>query len=367
MTTRVTGHWYDGRSSRAVDATLTLKNADTLVVESNGIAAEAEFADVAISGRLGSAPRRLEFPGGAAFETAENDAIDRIITAVRPAARPWLHRFETNRRFIAVAIVVTLGIGWATFRYGIPGAADVIARFVPPSVLTTIGEQTFAAINRYGLQQSRLPASRTASIDSAFARVVDASALGTIGCRIEYRAAPKTFGPNAFAIPPCLIVVTDELVMLAEHDDEIIAVLAHEIGHIKRRHTTRRIVQDTFLTFILMLMTGDTTQVSGAIATLPALFLELGYARSFEREADQFALEFMTDHDIGSHHFPAILKRMESWRPSDDCDNPPCAGKTTRTRSDSVLDYLSTHPSTTQRARMFGGSAQVNDATIKDE
>ena len=38
---------------------------------------------------------------------------------------------------------------------------------------------------------------------------------------------------NAFALPSGIIVMTDELVELAKSDDELISVLAHEIGHVR--------------------------------------------------------------------------------------------------------------------------------------
>lgn len=51
--------------------------------------------------------------------------------------------------------------------------------------------------------------------------------------------APQ-IGANAFALPDGTLVVTDELVELAgDNDDEVLAVLAHELGHIHERHGLR--------------------------------------------------------------------------------------------------------------------------------
>src|SRR2546426_7673245 len=45
--------------------------------------------------------------------------------------------------------------------------------------------------------------------------------------RLEFRAS-RIIGPNAFALPSGIIVVTDQLVRLARNDEQVLAVLAHE-------------------------------------------------------------------------------------------------------------------------------------------
>ena len=102
-------------------------------------------------------------------------------------------------------------------------------------------------------------------------------------------------GPNAFALPDGTIVFTDEMVRLAEHDDELSAVLAHEIGHVVRRHGMRTIIQDSLLGFLILAITGDITGSSELFIGLPVLLTEMAYSREFEREADQYALAYMQD------------------------------------------------------------------------
>ena len=355
MTPVIRGLWYDGRTSRACDATLTLTDDGGLTVDTGDTQHAAGYAEVRVSDRLGNAPRRIEFPDGAAFETTNNDAVDRVIRKFRPGARPWLHRFEASVPLMAGAIVVTIVIGWATFRYAIPAASAVIAGSLPPELLGAVGDQTFEALDAYGLESTKLPPERRERIAARFGDMVDDTILGDRACRLEFRSAEKSFGPNAFALPPCRILVTDELVRLAEHDDEIYAVLAHELGHIHHRHSMRRVVQDAFLAFILMMITGDATQVSAAIAAVPVLFLELGYARGFEREADRFALDYMVRERIALHRFPDILERMGNWMADKACDGEDCRRNPKAAGEGPLLDYLSTHPSTAERSRMFSG------------
>src|SRR5690606_6757598 len=72
-----------------------------------------------------------------------------------------------------------------------------------------------------------------------------------------YLRSSEKLGANAFALPDGTIVVTDDLVRLAEHNDEIISVLLHEIGHIEHRHALRKAIESTGLYALYSWITGD--------------------------------------------------------------------------------------------------------------
>ena len=44
---------------------------------------------------------------------------------------------------------------------------------------------------------------------------------------------------RALALPGGIIVVTDDMVNLAANDPELLAVLAHEMGHLRGRHAPK--------------------------------------------------------------------------------------------------------------------------------
>jgi Zn-dependent protease with chaperone function len=359
MSETLEGVWYDGTSSRAVPAQLHVDGTTTLRLTAAEAQHDATLGDVIIGARLGNAPRRMDFPNGGAFETSDNDAVDRLLRAAGKSSHTWLRALETNWQLLAAAAVILAAVAWGVFQYGIPAAAKTMAAIIPPSVLDSLGQQTLAGIDRIGLDETRLADARRAAIAARFDVVVAAAAMSDVTCRVEFRSAKTTFGPNAFALPPCVIILTDELVELAANDAELIAVIAHEVGHIKHRHSLRRIIQDTFLTFIFMLMSGDATQVSAAIAAAPALLLELGYARDFEREADVFAAAYMREANVPLHAFPDILERMERWHSKDECADGDCPALDKSTGRGGFLDYFSTHPATDERATLFEAEAAI--------
>ena len=154
--------------------------------------------------------------------------------------------------------------------------------------------------------------------------------------RLEFRKSERV-GPNAFALPSGIIVLTDELVLLAQHQNELIGVLAHEICHAKNRHALRTLLQNSAVALLVASVAGDLTSHTDLSAALPKLLLEAGYSRAFEMEADQFALQYLLAHDIPPASFANILLRLE---------------ERTAHKSEGH-NYLASHPMTSQRIRMF--------------
>ena len=63
--------------------------------------------------------------------------------------------------------------------------------------------------------------------------------------------------PNALALPDGSVVFSDELIELAENDEELIAIAYHELGHLEHRHLICRSLQDSAVLIGLFLLTGD--------------------------------------------------------------------------------------------------------------
>jgi Zn-dependent protease with chaperone function len=128
--------------------------------------------------------------------------------------------------------------------------------------------------------------------------------------------------------------VTDQLVQLAQHDREVLAVIAHELGHVERRHSLRLALQSIGAGVLLVAITGDIGSFSDLAAGLPSLLLQSGYSRDMEREADAYALVWLDATCIPPQHFADILSRLDK-------STPDAAG------------LLASHPGTGARIRPF--------------
>lgn len=344
----IEGVFFDGERSAARPARLEIEPPGVVRLRldpEGGAQSEAEneaasrspdwtgrLADVEISERIGNVPRRIRIPGVGELETRDNDAVDRALAALgRPAE--LVHALEA-RWPIAIAALIAVVVGSFLFvRFGLPAITDEVARALPPSVDRLIGARTLALLDERLLHPSALAPERQTALRARFdAMVAEAGAPDGGGFleRLELRAAPE-LGPNALALPSGIVVVTDELVGIAEHDDELVAVLAHELGHVRGRHALRRLLRSVGVSALAFALIGDVSSASALFGAVPAL-IDAKHSRDFEREADAFSRTWLARQGIEPDRFDAILCRMEH--------DEPAFGR-----------YLSTHPPTDERAR----------------
>lgn len=113
---------------------------------------------------------------------------------------------------------------------------------------------------------------------------------------------------NAFALPGGQTFITDVLYDQLD-DDQLAAVMAHEITHVIQRHGAKQMAQGQFfqqLSGAAGMAAGDTT---GAQVT--AQFLNVigkGYGRDAERECDSAGLHYMTTAGYNPYGMVELLK-----------------------------------------------------------
>lgn len=339
----IEGKWYDGKTSAAEDVVCIVYDNGALRIErkdDGGLILARPRFDIEISPRLANTQRYLLFPEGEKFETADNETVDRIETRFAKATwRKVVYNLESHWRYVLPALVLLLFILWAVMSSGIPWIAKTIAYRLPPSILHFASNQTLDVMDRSIFEPSELDEKTRMRLVENFQPVL--ATYSGYELEVVFRKGGKT-GPNAFALPGGAIVFTDEMVQIAEHDDELSAVLLHETGHIVHRHSMRTLIQDSVLGFVLLAMTGDVSGSSELFLGLPVMLTELAYSRKFEMEADTYALDAMRSNGISPVRFASLMRRIESQklRASD-------------TVSEKWINYLSTHPLTEERLKAF--------------
>ena len=334
--TMIRATFYDGQTSRGTPVWVHLDASETLRI--TGLEQELiyELSQVRIGFRVGDTPRRLYLPGGAVCETPENDAIDMILR--RRGRGRWqalVYTLESRWAYVLSVLFVTLVGGWLLIDYGIPALAKRVAYAFPPSADAALGRNGLDLLDRGLFSPSTLDKERQEELRAIFDTMTQQLADGH-AFRLEFRKSER-LGPNALALPSGIIVVTDELVLLARNQNELIGVLAHEIGHVQYRHALRTLLQNSVVALFIASLTGDVTSLTALSAALPTLLVETKYSRAFETEADRFALQYLREHDIQPAYFADILVRMEE----------------ASNRRGEAHDYLASHPVTSERVRMF--------------
>ena len=252
-------------------------------------------------------------------------------------------RMAASWRLLALGTAACVGLSVLVWLYGVPLAASAITRALPVPWDTQLGTQALQTLDQSWLKPSSLPDERRQQITRDFAALVlkawpDGSAPTY---RLEFRAARQRLkspgpasGANALALPGGTLVLTDELVAVAE-PDALLGVLAHELGHIQRRHATRMAVEGALLGTGVAVITGDVTSV---LATAPVLLATLSFSRAHELEADCYALTTLQRAGVSTLPLASLLETIAAAPAGE--PNP---------RS----DVLSSHPSTPARAQLL--------------
>lgn len=328
----VAAAYFDGKTPRRQAAVLAVAGDEIVATGSFG-ERRAPRAAVEISEPLGQAPRFVRFPDGSSFEVAELADFARWLQVHGFAEAPVV-RLQARWSSALLAIVATFLLVAAAYLWGLPAAAGVLAPRLPDSILQSLSQGTMAVLDQQVLAPSRLSPSRQAALAADVAALLRGRA-GMPAYRLHFRSA--NIGPNAFALPAGDIVVFDELVALAAGDDEVAAVIAHELGHVAHHHGIRQLIQSSVVSFVAGVYFGD---ISSLVSGLSTLALQSRYSRDFEREADAYAVRALRAAGRDPAALATMLERLEG-------DDASHAGE----RPSSWWQALSTHPETAERVR----------------
>ncbi len=162
---------------------------------------------------------------------------------------------------------------------------------------------------------------------------------------------------NAFALPGGYVAVHTGLILLAQSESELAAVLAHEITHVTQHHFTRSMAgQQRSLLYSLAAIavaiaaarsgsasSGQAAAAAAASAQALAIQTQLNYTRENEYEADRIGFQRL---DAANFDVTAMATFMERLQ------------KSSRFADGSAPSYLRTHPITYERIAEAQARAQ---------
>lgn len=323
--------YSDGRSAALHEVRLMPLHGHVWV-QGSGWDRRAPLESVEIGERLGGAPRLIRFDDGAVCEVPDGPAFDAWLESIGYADRA-VDRAQRSWIVAVVAVFAVVASGWAAWRWGLPLAATELAARTPAAVTEILSGQTLDLLDAHLLEPTKLPAGRRHALTAGFERLDPQHRA-----QLLFRSGPRV-GPNALALPDGRVVVLDELVALAEHDEEILAVLAHELAHVDRRHGLRLTIQSAALGAFIAWWLGDFSPV---IAAAPAALLQASHSRELETEADADAAQALRRIGIAPARLADILERMAR-------QHGERTGRESKAADDTWTDYLSSHPATRRR------------------
>lgn len=320
------GTLYDGMQAQGIAVRLRIVNTD-LHWQSDTAQGVLALENVRMDPVPDSGQAILHAPGGLQIMVEDTDWLSRWPRQSKlERISTWL---EARKHRIVLSLLLSIGLVFAVLKWGVPAAAQAIVPWLPQPLIQAIGQESLKSLDRVTLSESRLPQSRQDALRQALAEACNSKPCPAY--ELHFRRG-RTIGANALALPGGHLVLTDELVKTASHDHEILAVLAHEMGHEHHQHGLRMVFQRIGASTILVGLLGDLSSVFD-LASLSAVLLASGYSRQMEQEADDYAWNWLQQRCIPTSHMASILGKLD--------------------KSPKDPHWLSTHPHTEERMRHF--------------
>lgn len=123
---------------------------------------------------------------------------------------------------------------------------------------------------------------------------------------------------NAYAVPGGYITLNTGLLLTADNESELAAVVAHEIAHLTQRHLPRLIERTaaqklpTLAAILASIVVGGETGIAGVTAAAGAsASSQLAYTREFEREADAIGIRLLADSGFDPRAMPEFFAKLD--------------------------------------------------------
>jgi Zn-dependent protease with chaperone function len=331
--------YFDGLSSASIPVVMRLEHGQ-LHISGTEVSKNWAFSSLDISERLGNTPRIIRHENEGFCEVTDLSSLQSLLRASGQRDR-LVDRLHHSWRGALLSVCLILVFFGVTYQYVLPVVAKVVAMNLPDSAVKILDAGTLESLDKTLLDPSDLSPSRQKAIIDGFAQLVRPQDRTTY--HLVFRKSPM-IGPNAFALPSGSIVLLDELVALSDNDEEIDGVLAHELGHVQKRHGVRMLLQTSIVGLAMTWWLGD---VSSILAAAPAALIGAKYSRDMEREADAYGLALLARNHISSCQLGHLLGKLEAHFQAKTSKN----NEKQTTTLNQAADYLSSHPATPERIK----------------
>jgi len=344
------GRFNDGRTSNVFPVTLKISDQNLEVTDENSgkPIVSWRLEDMQVLDEIKpNQPVRFSSSQNPDSRLTLSDAqtIQNLVHALPDQAKSSLRQTPSWGQVIAYVALVVAGL-WGLYIGG-PVILEVAANAIPISWEQKLGDKfikqfekivglnggpSFCVEHPGNVALDRLAARLTAQVDSPF----------------KFRIyVAKRKHVNAFAAPGGHIVIFDGLLQKADSADEVAGVIAHEIGHIVKRHSVNAMLRGYGVSYVFDLVFGS----DGLASSAGQLSTSLSYGRDAEREADAVGLAILEKANISSDGFQNFFKRLSKKN-----NNLP-----------GIVKYLSTHPTPQSRAALAVPSDKSRKPAMNDQ
>jgi len=157
--------------------------------------------------------------------------------------------------------------------------------------------------------------------------------------------------PNAHALPGGHVVVTMGLLEFADSPEQVASAMAHEIGHVNRKHHIRSALASLGPLILCELCMSSRNGLLSSLGGSSGLLIARSFSQEYELEADATGWDYLLAAHINPHAGIELLTKLK-------------IEEDRRKDADFMPQAFSTHPATAKRVRILEKKwARLKDKT----
>lgn len=332
--------FFDGKEARARTVSVSIRPEGLEIVGGEMFGANGLFPPDQL--------RLLEKHGHGFFQLELTSLPGSMLEIRDPDALRWLGtlKIEGAHRLSGMSLPAKAGLLLAVLSFvavfmyfiGLDLAVEGAVSVIPSKIDRILGDAAAGAL----YEKASVPEDSLARQALERSATAVMAMTGNPADSIRIWVVADTSVKNAFAFPGGTILVYTGMLRLLEDQEEWLALLAHEAGHVHLRHGMRGIVRGSIVGIGFSLLFGDLSGISAVVMDNAGTLLNLKYGRGDESAADTFARDRLS----AAGYPPGGLARL--FRKLLELQKQPAWAA-----------FLSTHPATEERIHRLQIGATV--------
>lgn len=330
-----------------------------LVVESDATDGGGQYDlgefKLELTGQDGDRIRLVHVPSGETYICTDHALLADVhmhggqweVSRDAVVAKEKLHRMPMRNAVIVASVIAGVILFASSFSFGLDLVIDMAMKNIPTELEDTIANY---AVKDEALDHTSVEWARIDRIGQKLLGNLDQNPYKFRFFILDNDEL------NAFALPGGALFVTRKLVKDAKNDDELAAVIAHEIGHVIHRDSLKRILHAGGFGICIGIATGGIAGKEDVKRFIPSLekLETLNFSRQQEAAADKLGIKLAFKAGYDPLQEIDLFERIEKLHAEQ---------KKSVLLAKQAEAFLSDHPMTEDRIKMI----RVETARLREK
>ncbi len=323
--------YYDGKTSQPYDAQISiLGNSLTINYENGQVVWAISAIDYSsFTGKGKTMLKYGEFPHQY-LEFSLDSPLFHALENHLPRRREGFWAFSNELansgfRGVLIGSAIFIAITAGFYFLVLPKFAEYVATKIPIETEISIGKQFYESF----VGDMKVDKAKTKLLND-FAKKIDFETKYPLKFTVV-----KSEQVNAFALPGGNIVVFSAILKKIKSPEELVALLSHEVTHVKERHSLKGLARNLAGSLVVSVVIGDMSSIGNILVSQANNIYQLGFTRDMEKEADLEGLEIMYHNKLDPQGMIHLMERLHEEEKKYGVDKMPT--------------YLNSHPMTKER------------------